>query len=128
MSREMFAGTPMEDDYRKLAADPDGFPALVEKLIALEHEPMAWEEDVKALKTPVLITTGDADVTTLEHSVSIFRLRVGGIMGDMGANRYRSRACRASGDVSHGGDDPAAAAACVHRAVPRGRVSEVMLP
>jgi len=40
---EMFVGTPMEDEYHKLAANPEGFPALVNKLIALEHEPMAWE-------------------------------------------------------------------------------------
>jgi pimeloyl-ACP methyl ester carboxylesterase len=41
MSREMFVGTPMEEDYRKLAANPDGFPALVDKLIQLEKEPFA---------------------------------------------------------------------------------------
>ena len=71
-------------EYRKLAANPDGFPALVAKLIALEKEPMAWEADMKAMKTPVLIITGDADVATLEHSVALFRLFGGGIMGIMG--------------------------------------------
>jgi len=91
MSPDMFVGGPMEDEYRKLAADPEGFPALVDKLIALEKEPMAWEEDVKALKTPVLIITGDADVATLEHSVSLLRLLGGGGMGDMGAPLPASR-------------------------------------
>ena len=52
MTPEFFVGTPMEDAYRELAADPEGFPALVEKLIALEHEPMAWEAEVAALETP----------------------------------------------------------------------------
>ncbi|WP_119459975.1 alpha/beta fold hydrolase [Rhodospirillaceae bacterium SYSU D60014] len=91
MTVEMFVNMPFAEDYRKLAADPDGFPALVEKLIALEHEPMAWEDDVKALKTPVLIITGDADVTTLEHSVAMFRLLGGGVMGDMGKPLPASR-------------------------------------
>lgn len=91
MSPDMFVGGPMEDEYRKLAADPEGFPALVDKLIALEKEPMDWEEDVKALKTPVLIITGDADVATLEHSVSLLRLLGGGGMGDMGAPLPASR-------------------------------------
>lgn len=91
MSVDMFVGMPFAEDYRKLAANPDGFPALVEKLIALEHEPMAWETDVKALKTPVLIITGDADVTTLEHSVALFRLLGGGAMGDMGKPLAASR-------------------------------------
>ncbi len=91
MAPEMFVGTPMEDEYRKLAADPEGFPALVDKLIALEHEPMAWEEDVKQLKTPILIIAGDADVSTLEHNVALFRLLGGGGMGDMGVPLPASR-------------------------------------
>lgn len=87
----MFLGTPLEEEYRKLAANPDGFRALVEKMIALEHEPMAWEEDVRALKTPVLIIAGDADVTTLEHTVAMFRLLGGGVPGDMGVPLPASR-------------------------------------
>lgn len=81
---EMFLGTPMEDAYRELAADPEGFPALVDKLIALEHEPMAWEADVAALKTPILIIQGDADIIDHEHSLAMFRLLGGGVMGDQG--------------------------------------------
>src|SRR3546814_10307704 len=89
MTVGMFLDMPFVEDYRKLAADPDGFPALVEKLIALEHEPMAWEADVKALKTPVLIIAGDADVTTLEHSVALFRL-LGGCAIDRKSPRLHS--------------------------------------
>jgi pimeloyl-ACP methyl ester carboxylesterase len=88
---EMTVQTPFAEDYRRLAATPDGFPALAKKLIALEHEPMAWEEDVRGLETPVLIITGDADVTTLEHSVALFRLLDGGGMGDMGEPLPASR-------------------------------------
>jgi pimeloyl-ACP methyl ester carboxylesterase len=91
MTVEMFVGMPFAQEYRKLAANPEGFPALVEKLIALEHEPMAWEENVKAMKTPVLIITGDSDVVTLEHSVALFRLFGGGVMGDMGKPLPASR-------------------------------------
>jgi pimeloyl-ACP methyl ester carboxylesterase len=84
MTVEMIVNMPFAEDYRKLAPDPKGFPALVKKLIALEKEPMAWKEEVKKLKTPILIIAGDADVMTLEHTVSLFRLLGGGIMGDMG--------------------------------------------
>ena len=91
MTVEMFVGMPFAAEYRKLAANPDGFPGLVAKLIALEKEPMAWEADVRALKTPVLIITGDADVATLEHSVAMFRLLGGGEMGDMGKPLPASR-------------------------------------
>jgi pimeloyl-ACP methyl ester carboxylesterase len=91
MNVEMFLSLPFAADYRKLAPNPDGFPALVAKLIQLEKEPMAWEADVTALRTPVLIITGDADVATLEHSVAMFRLLGGGGMGDMGQPLPASR-------------------------------------
>lgn len=91
MSPQMFVGGPMEAEWQKLAPNKDGFNDLVEKLIALEKEPMAWEDDVRALQAPVLIIAGDADVSTLEHSVSMFRLLGGGVMGDMGQPLPESR-------------------------------------
>ncbi|HSD62300.1 MAG TPA: alpha/beta hydrolase [Ignavibacteriaceae bacterium] len=91
MTVEMFVNMPLSGEYKKLAPNPDGFPELVKKLIALEKEPMSWESDVKALKVPVLIITGDADAATLEHSVSFFHLLGGGVMGDMGHPLAESR-------------------------------------
>ena len=91
MTVEMFVGMPFAAEYKKLAANPDGFPDLVKKLIALEKEPMAWEKDVKAMKTPVLIIAGDSDVVTLEHAVAMFKLLGGGVMGDMGKPLPASR-------------------------------------
>jgi len=91
MNVEMMLAMPFADDYRELAANPDGFPALAEKLIQLEKEPMAWEAEVQALKIPVLIIAGDSDVATLEHSVAFFRLLGGGMMGDMGKPLPASR-------------------------------------
>jgi len=91
MTVEMIVGMPFAAEYRKLAPNPDGFPALVEKLIALEKQPMAWEQEVKKIKIPVLIVCGDADVMTLEHSVALFRLLGGGVMGDMGKPLAASR-------------------------------------
>jgi len=91
MTVEMFVNMPFAEEYKKLNPNPDGFPAFVEKMIAIEKEQVAWEEGVKALKVPVLIITGDADFTTLEHSVSYFRLLGGGVMGDMGKPLPESR-------------------------------------
>ena len=89
MNREMFA--PFESEWRKLAPDPDGYAAFIDKMIALEHEPMAWEKDIAAMRTPTLIISGDADSATLEHYVAMFRLMGGGIMGDMGQPLPASR-------------------------------------
>ncbi|MBJ6764529.1 alpha/beta hydrolase [Myxococcaceae bacterium JPH2] len=91
MKVEMFLEMPIAKEYRKLAANPEGFPELVRKMIALEREPMAWGEQVKAMKTPVLIITGDADISTLEHSVAMLRLLGGGGAGDMGKPLPSSR-------------------------------------
>ena len=92
MTVEMFTEMPvLVEPHRELSPNPDGFVELAEKLIQLEKEPMQWEADVKALKTPVLIITGDADAVTLEHSVALFRLLGGGVMGDMGKPLPASR-------------------------------------
>ncbi|MEW5918219.1 MAG: alpha/beta hydrolase [Gemmatimonadota bacterium] len=91
MTVDMIAQMPFAEDYKKLAANPNGFRELARKLIALEKEPMAWGEQVKGIQIPVLIIAGDADVATLEHSVSLFRLLGGGVMGDMGKPLPASR-------------------------------------
>ncbi|HMC56050.1 MAG: alpha/beta hydrolase [Gemmatimonadetes bacterium] len=91
MTVEMFVDMPFAAEYRKLAPNPNGFPELVRKMINGLKEPMAWEEDVKKLKTPVLVIAGDADGFTLEHQVSLFRLLGGGVMGDQGKPLPASR-------------------------------------
>jgi pimeloyl-ACP methyl ester carboxylesterase len=82
---------PFFAEKQKKSANPEAYVAFLKKMIALEHEPMAWEEGVKKLKTPVLIIAGDSDVATLEHTVSMFRLLGGGVMGDMGNPLPESR-------------------------------------
>jgi pimeloyl-ACP methyl ester carboxylesterase len=91
MSPDMFVGGPMEAAFREMSPNPDGFRAFAEKLIALEKEPMAWEEDVRSIEAPILVIAGDADVVTLEHAVALFRLLGGGAMGDMGHPLAESR-------------------------------------
>ncbi len=91
MTVEMFVNMPFAEEYRKLAPNPDGFPELVKKIIALEKEPMTWGADIKNLKAPVLLIVGDADAVALEHAVSFFHLLGGGVMGDMGHPLSKSR-------------------------------------
>lgn len=91
MTPEMFLSMPYFAEKHEQSANPDAYVAFLKKMIALEHEPMAWENDVKNLKTPVLIIAGDADVATLEHTIAMFRLLGGGVMGDMGNPLPESR-------------------------------------
>src|SRR2546423_12257639 len=68
---EMMVQTPFAAEYKKLAPNPNGFPELVSKVIALQNEPMAWAADVKGIKSPVLIIAGDADGMTLEQAAAM---------------------------------------------------------
>jgi len=80
----MFAGSPIEQAYQETAPDPDHFPVLVEKLTRLDTTPFAWpEEAVRAIAAPTLIVLGDSDGVRLEHAVELFKLRGGGVMGDL---------------------------------------------
>jgi pimeloyl-ACP methyl ester carboxylesterase len=81
---EMFAGSPLEEEYLRIAPKPEDFPNLVWKLKELDTTPFAWpEEDVRGITAPTLIMVGDSDVVRLEHAVELFRLRGGGVMGDL---------------------------------------------
>jgi pimeloyl-ACP methyl ester carboxylesterase len=81
---EMFAGSPMETEYQRLAPNPGDFPTLVEKLKTLDTTDFAWpEDDIRGLTAPTLIILGDSDGVRLEHAVEMFKLRGGGVMGDL---------------------------------------------
>ena len=83
LTPEMFAGTPPEVAYQEVAPDPDGFPALVEKVVALDGAFAGWrEEDLQEIAAPALIVNGDADIRP-EHAVQLFRLLGGGVSGDI---------------------------------------------
>jgi pimeloyl-ACP methyl ester carboxylesterase len=81
---ELFAGSPIEEAYQRLAPNPGDFPKLVEKLTTLDSTPFSWrEEDIRAIPAPTLIVLGDSDGIRLEHAVELFKLRGGGVMGDL---------------------------------------------
>lgn len=81
---ELFAGSPIEEAYLRTAPNPGDFPKLVEKLTKLDTTPFAWpEEEIRAMAAPTLIVLGDSDGIRLEHAVELFRLRGGGVMGDL---------------------------------------------
>jgi pimeloyl-ACP methyl ester carboxylesterase len=81
---ELFAGSPTEAEYLRIAPDPGDFPKLVEKLKQLHTTDFAWpEKDIRAIAAPTLIVLGDSDGVRLEHAVEFFRLRGGGVMGDL---------------------------------------------
>jgi pimeloyl-ACP methyl ester carboxylesterase len=81
---EMFAGSPIEEAYLRLAPNPEDFPKLVGKLKELDTTEFEWpREEIQAITAPTLIILGDSDGIRLEHAVEFFGLRGGGVMGDL---------------------------------------------
>lgn len=84
MSAEMWAGSPILTDYEELSPNPDRFPTLVEKLVALYQTPFDWpHSDLAGITAPTLLIFGDSDAVTPEHQVEMFRAMGGGVHGDM---------------------------------------------
>jgi pimeloyl-ACP methyl ester carboxylesterase len=81
---EMFAGSPIEEAYLRIAPNPGDFPTLVDKLKQLDTTAFAWpHEDIRRIAAPTLIIVGDSDAIRLEHAVELFGLLGGGVMGDL---------------------------------------------
>jgi pimeloyl-ACP methyl ester carboxylesterase len=82
---ELFKGTPMETEYKRLSPTPDKFPDFVNHIKAMTLRPYDFGADkLKATKAPMFFIHGDADGVRLDHIAEMFRLKGGGeIHGDM---------------------------------------------
>lgn len=81
MSAEALDITPIHDAYLKTSPTPEAWPTVVDKIRQLVTSDYDWEQEVAALKTPILIVVGDADGMSLAHAVEFFGL-LGGGKGD----------------------------------------------
>ena len=81
---ELFEGSPWKEEYDRVAPDPAAFPTLVEKMKQLDGQPFSWPPDeIREISAPTMVVIGDSDGTTPEHAVELFRLRGGGVFGDL---------------------------------------------
>ena len=84
LTPEVFAGSPIEEAYLRIAPNPEDFPTLVAKIKQLDMQPFAWPpEDIRGIAAPTLLIVGDSDAIRLEHAVELFRLLGSGVMGDL---------------------------------------------
>ena len=68
LTAEVFKGTPIEAEYKKLSPTPDAFPEFVKHVVALAAKPDDLGADkLKATKAPIFFIHGDADGVRLEH-------------------------------------------------------------
>lgn len=83
---EVFAGSPFEAEYFRLAPNPEDWPTLIDKLKHLDLTVQAWlPGDLQGIMAPTLVIIGDSDVVRPEHAVELFRLLGGGVPGDLTA-------------------------------------------
>jgi len=84
-SYEVFKGTPMETEYKRLSPTPDKFPDFIDHIKAMVLRPFDFGADrFKATNAPMFFIFGDADGVRLEHMAEMFRLKGGGVFGDLG--------------------------------------------
>ncbi len=85
LTAEVFKGSPMEAEYKRLSPTPDKFPDFIKHVVAMVAKPYDFGADkFKATKAPMFFIHGDADGVRFEHIAEMYRLKGGGnIHGDM---------------------------------------------
>ena len=84
LTPEILKGSPLEAEYKRLSPTPDHFANFVTRLIAVfSREKDLSAEQLQSTTAPMLFIFGDADGIRLEHVAEMFRLKGGGIYGDL---------------------------------------------
>lgn len=79
LTPDIFAGSPIDREYKRLSPAPDKFPKLVANIKALDATPFGWSDAaVQAIPGKTMVIIGDADGVTLDHAIHLFKLRGGG--------------------------------------------------
>jgi pimeloyl-ACP methyl ester carboxylesterase len=81
---ENLAGSPFQEEYARIAPNPQDWPTLIAKTKQQDREFEGWTpEAIQSIKAPTLVIVGDSDVVRPEHAVEMFRLLGGGVAGDL---------------------------------------------
>ncbi|MFY0254780.1 alpha/beta fold hydrolase [Chitinophaga sp. 30R24] len=81
---EFLSQTPLKAAYDSLAPDKEHWADFVNKLMKFDTSPFdLGTENVKAVKKPVFIISGDNDGVDLQHIATMYNLFGGGVLADM---------------------------------------------
>jgi pimeloyl-ACP methyl ester carboxylesterase len=65
----------MEEEYRKVAPDPDHWELSTEKTVRLANSAEGWSaDDMRRISAPVLLVIGDTDFVRIEHAAEMLDL------------------------------------------------------
>jgi len=79
LSASDFAGTPVEAAFKAHTPDVDAYETYLEKMKVLNvNDQQISDEQMRSISAKTMVIVGDADGVTLEHAVSMFKLRGGG--------------------------------------------------
>lgn len=83
-SEEALEGSAWHQAYLRTSPHPDRWPVLVQKAADLDRTFQGWTADeLRSVRTPTLLMIGDADIVRPEHTVEMFGLLGGGVIGDL---------------------------------------------
>jgi pimeloyl-ACP methyl ester carboxylesterase len=84
LTPEVFNGSPLEGEYKRLNPTPDQFSSFVKRMVAgFANEKDLSADQLRSTTAPMFFIHGDADGIRLEHVADMFRLKGGGIHGDL---------------------------------------------
>ncbi len=84
MTPDMMHGSVWHEEYLRIAPRPEDFNTLFAKKTELDRGVQdVPSETLQAMTAPTLVIIGDSDLVRPEHAVEMFRLRGGGVFGDM---------------------------------------------
>jgi len=84
LTPEILKGSPLEAEYKRLSPIPNHFSDFVTRLVAdFSREKDLSAEQLQSTTAPMFFIFGDADGIRLEHVAEMFRLKGGGIYGDL---------------------------------------------
>ena len=77
-------GSAFQQEYARIAPHPEQWHRLVAKITDLDRTSGDWSrEAIASVKAPALLIIGDSDIVRPEHTVEMFRLLGGGVVGDL---------------------------------------------
>jgi pimeloyl-ACP methyl ester carboxylesterase len=84
MKPEELDGSPFHQAYLSVAPEPSQWHRLVAKIGEFDRSiEDRSREELATLQAPALLIIGDADIVRPEHTVEMFRLLGGGVIGDL---------------------------------------------
>lgn len=83
LSANDFKGSPLEAEYKKMSPTPNNFAKFVTRVMEGDAKDNISDAQLKGTTAPMFFIHGDADGVRLEHVAEMFRLKGGGIHGDI---------------------------------------------